>query len=485
MDSIVIWSAVLVLVLPISVAVIRTWCIRSTGKKPVAASDPVITDLDVEKAVSHLQQAIRFRTISQDDGHMVQWDEFQRLQSALADMYPLIHQKLRQRVIGKANLVYIWEGSDPTLEPAMLSAHQDVVPPGDGQQWTHAPFSGDVADGYVWGRGSFDAKGQLVAIMEGVEILLAAGFQPRRTWWMAFGCDEEVRGPNGARQIASTLVEEHRRFAFVLDEGGVVAMGMLAGLNRPVATIGIVEKGNINLKLTCIKDGGHSSTPMNPTSLGIIAAAVARIENSQMRARFTAPVRSLFNTLGEHTGFPLAVVFLNLWLFSWVVVFTQRKNRQINALLRTTHAATMAQGSEVPNAISTVSTAMVNFRLLPGTTEKTILSWVGRRIHDKRISLEIISDSGSSRVSDTQSQGFRDIKETISAIYPCAITTAYMMTGGTDALWYEQISDCVYRFTPAVMDNENLARMHNVDERFSIINLGKAVQFYIHLIQHA
>ena len=198
-------------------AVVRTMVLRSKHRQSQTPPAPDLAHVDSSTVASHLQQAVRMRTISHHDEQTVDWKEFSRFQNALEKMYPLVHQHLRKRMIGEYNLVFIWEGSDRSLEPALLTAHQDVVPPGDENQWTHSPFSGELADGYVWGRGSFDAKGQLIAIMESLETLLAEGFEVERTWWVAFGCDEEVRGEHGAALIARTLAEEKVRFAFVLE----------------------------------------------------------------------------------------------------------------------------------------------------------------------------------------------------------------------------------------------------------------------------
>jgi carboxypeptidase PM20D1 len=476
---------IFIVISPLGIAIFRTLWLRMVKKTHRAQWYPPVLTFDLKLAAAHLQQLVRVPTVSHIHPEEDSVIDFSRFRQTVRDLYPRIHTQLTHRILGDSNLVYIWQGSDSQLEPALLTAHQDVVSAGDPSIWTHDPFSGDISEGFVWGRGSFDAKGQMTAILESIETLLMVGFVPKRSWWIAFGCDEEVRGLRGARLIASTLLAEGQRFAFVLDEGGAVVEGFLPGLHRPVAVVGIAEKGNLDLKLISSRDGGHSSTPKNPTSLGKIAAAVSCIEHHQAPGRITLPVQKLFATLGLEASFPLALVFLNLWLFAPVFKLVLRHNTTTNAMLRDTHASTMAKGSDASNIISQKSSAVVNFRLLPGSTEKDILSWTRKRIKDDSIQLEPQAFSAPSRVTDPDHPPFHMIERAITAVFPTAITAPYLMLGGTDAHWYEQVSDQVYRFTPALMDQDELSRMHNADERFSLENLRRAIEFYHHLIQNA
>jgi len=476
-------SLIAIFVILLGIAFIHMRILRKKPKQQIKESNQItIPSVVRTEAAAHLQQLVRLHTVSHHNPDQDDNDEFMLLREKLKELYPLVHSELCQKPMGDKNLVYIWEGSNPDLLPALLTAHQDVVPAGDESAWTFPPFSGEIVDGYVWGRGSFDAKGQLTAIMESIEGLLSIGFIPQRTWWIAFGCDEEVRGSHGAARISQAMSREGLKFAFVLDEGGAVAEGFFPGLHRPVAVIGIAEKGNLDLRLSCSRDGGHSSTPKNPTSLGEIAAAIARIERRQPRGRFTFPVRALLRALGKEAPLPMAMLFLNLWLFGPLLKSSLKRNSTTNAMIRDTHATTMAKGSEASNVISTEASAVINFRMLPGTTIEQVLDWVRKTIRDDSMKMEVLFHTPPSRISNPESQEFLMIEAVIAKVFPSAITAPYLMFGGTDALWYEQVSDNVYRFTPALMDREELSRMHNSDERFSLENLGKAIQFYVQLI---
>ena len=139
-------------------------------------------------------------------------------------------------------------------------AHLDVVPVDESSPWQHPPFSAEIHDGAVWGRGTLDDKGCVAAICEAVERLLTDGHRPAQDVWLSFGCDEEVSGPTAAAAV-DELVRRGVRPWFVLDEGGAVAYDAFPGVSRPVAAIGVAEKGTTSVELRVEGRGGHASTP--------------------------------------------------------------------------------------------------------------------------------------------------------------------------------------------------------------------------------
>jgi carboxypeptidase PM20D1 len=168
---------------------------------------------------------------------------------------------------------------DPAKKPVLITAHMDVVPveAGTEGEWTHPPFGGEIADGFVWGRGTLDTKAHLIAALEAVERLLEKGLTPARDVYLAFGHDEELTGEQGARQIAKLLAERGLTFDFVLDEGGCVVKGALPGIEKPVALVGVGEKGFCNVRLTAKRTGATPHARAH-TSVGVLAQAVCRLE---------------------------------------------------------------------------------------------------------------------------------------------------------------------------------------------------------------
>jgi carboxypeptidase PM20D1 len=458
------------------IAFIRTIIIRKkyAHKKPFQYEGSSFKS--IEEATKHLSKAIEFETVASNEKAFAPFHQF------LKEQYPLVHSKLTQIYDDTNNLVFIFPGKDPSLLPALLTAHQDVVP-AQKEGWDHPPFTSRVEeDGYIYGRGSFDDKSSLIAIFEAVEDLLKQQFVPRRTWYLAFGCDEETRGDKGAELIASRFLKDNIRFAFLLDEGGVVAKGFISAINAPIGVIGVCEKGNAHVTLTCDLPGGHSSTPTNPTSVGVLAKAVANIEHHQLRPHLIQPVKQMLYHLGLYAPFSFSYIVLNSWLFSPLIISIFKKNPTMNALIRSTNTVTMMKGSDAANIIPSTAEGVMNIRLLPPETASTVINTIKRRIKDEKVTFSVEYESPISRVSPIDTKGFAHLKTTITTIFPECVVSPYVMTGGSDALHYEQVCDNVYRFTPALMDTGELDRMHNKNERFSIENLSAAIRFYQTLI---
>ena len=192
---------------------------KGSSQIPAQAAAPL--RIDANAAAEHLAGAIRFRTVSFEDESKSPGDELRKLQRYLEQTYPHAHAALKREQVGGFSLLYTWPGADPDAAPILLMAHQDVVPiaPGTEKDWQAEPFAGTIRDGFVWGRGAWDDKGNLISILEAAEMLAREGFQPRRTIYFAFGHDEELGGEHGARRIAELLQSRGVKLAFVLDEG--------------------------------------------------------------------------------------------------------------------------------------------------------------------------------------------------------------------------------------------------------------------------
>jgi carboxypeptidase PM20D1 len=214
-----------------------------------------------------------------------------------------------------------------------------------------------------------DDKVGVVSILEAIEALLAEGFQPRRTHYSVFGHDEEVGGGRGASAIADLLAtREVEPYACVIDEGGLVARGMVPGLDGAVALIGTAEKGYVNLELLVEGDGGHSSTPPESTNIGILAAAISRVEETPFPAHLEGPAPESFAYIGAEIGFLPRVVFANLWLFGPVVKRLMLMDPSSASSLRTTTAVTIVEGGVKANVLPIRARAVVNHRIRPGET---------------------------------------------------------------------------------------------------------------------
>src|SRR5882724_2796478 len=338
------------LVVLAAVALERTFTFRS--RQPQAAA-VAVEPLDSAALAQRLGGALRFKTVSYQDSSQFDAREFDGFQRYLRATFPRLHTALTLEKVNGYGLLYAWTGADPNLPPIVLLAHQDVVPvePGTEGRWTEPPFEGRIAGGYVWGRGALDDKGSLVGILEAVEQLVAAGAKPRRTVYLAFGYDEEVGGRRGAARIADLLASRNVHPEWVLDEGGALATGLVTGISGPVALVGIAEKGYVTVAITAQAEGGHSSMPPDETAVGILAAAIVRLEHDQMPRAVRGPTAAMFDYLGPEMSFGPRLVMANRWLLGGILAHEFGATPQGNAMLRTTTAPTVLQAGVKENVL--------------------------------------------------------------------------------------------------------------------------------------
>ena len=474
---------VAVLAIIVAVCVLRT--ARMTPYR-VEASAPDSTIVNAVINTDRFAAALRFPTISTQDSAQFDPAPFLGMHDWLATAFPNVSRRLTREVVAKYSLLYTWTGSDTTLDPILLMGHLDVVPveAGTESKWTQPPFAGLVADGFVWGRGTLDDKASVIAILEAVEWLLSQGFEPRRTVYLAFGHDEELGGYQGAAAMAAILQERAGKLAFLLDEGGVIAQDLIPGVTRPVALIGVVEKGSMGVHLTVERTGGHSSMPPRNTAVGVLSRAIAKLEDNQMPARMTPVLEEMLLRVAPDMNFAARIPIANLWAFRPVVVRGLQRTPQVNASVRTTTAATMVSGSPKENVLPIVARGLVNFRILPGDTPEMVLEHVRRTVGDTSIRVEG-RGRGASPVADYGAPEFRVVEKTITQLFPTAVPVPFLMIGGTDTRHYEGLTRNVYRFNPIVATSELVSGAHGTNERVRADDFARAARFFAQLIRNS
>jgi carboxypeptidase PM20D1 len=359
----------------------------------------------------------------------------------------------------------------------------DVVP-ADPAQWSHAPFSGDIADGYVWGRGTLDDKVAVLGILEAIGALAAEGFRPRRTVYLAFGHDEELGGDAGAAAIAALLRTRHVALEAVVDEGGAILQGVVPGVALPVATVGVAEKGSVTLALTAHGAGGHSSMPPRRSAIGHLSRAIDRLERDQFPARLDGASLGLFEAVGPEMAWPYRVLFANLWLFRPVVLRALTSAPSTAAAVRTTIAPTMLQAGIKENVLAPSARALVNLRILPGETVASVAERVRRVVDDSVVTVSVVGRGDEpSPVSPTDTAPYRALAAAIGQIYPSAIPAPFLVVGATDPRHYAGLTRNVYRFAPLPLTSADLNRFHGVDERIAIPDYLRAVRWYAQVIR--
>lgn len=477
----------LALVTLLAVLLVRTVLFES--RQPEAVGD-VVVEVDADTAAERLARSLTFRTISPAPPTPHDSAAFRALHGHFAETYPRLHEALERETVSGLSLLYTWEGRDPELPPVVLMGHLDVVPvtPGTEESWTHPPFGGRIAGGYVWGRGAVDDKASVVSILEAVERLVSEGYRPPRTVYLAFGHDEELGGERGAARIAELLASRGvDDYALVLDEGGALTEGMVPGVEEPTALIGIAEKGYVSLVLTARGEQGHSSTPPDNTAVGVLARAVARLEAEPFPMRVDGATREMFAYLGPEMSFAPRLAFANLWLFEPAVTRMLGSSPRTAALVRTTTAPTMLDAGVKDNVLPPTATGVVNFRILPGETVETVRERVGRVIDDERVEVSVYDAARDpSPVSDPASPAFRLLDRTLREVVPGRdlVVAPYLVFGGTDAKHYADRSRNVYRFLPVLVEPGDLGRIHGTDERIDVESFGMAVGYFHRLLRN-
>lgn len=442
------------------------------------AADPVALPAFPDSVYEHLAGAVRYPTISYSEDAVPDSAAFYGFHRYLEKTFPLLHGRLKKTVINGYSLLYTWQGSDPSKKPVILMSHQDVVPVDQPtlDRWEAGPFEGAVTATEIIGRGTLDDKNSLMAVMESVERLLSEGYQPPRTFYLAFGHDEEVGGGNGASQIAAYLKEQGVQALMTLDEGGYIAEGMVPGVDKPVAFINLAEKGFASFRLIVETGGGHSSNPPRENTIGMLAQAIVDLENNQLPYKLVNPIDYQLEYLGPELPFLQRMAFANPWLFKGPIL------KGMNA--HTTTAPTIIDGGVKNNVIPTVAEATINFRILPGETIESVQEHIRQTVSDS-VRVEPVGFlTNPSPVSSVDSEGFRVLEKTIRSLFPEAAVVPGLVGGGTDARYFYPISDDVYRFYPVRLGPESFKRFHGIDEKISKANYAELIGFTYQLIRN-
>ncbi|NBB86318.1 MAG: M20 family peptidase [Bacteroidetes bacterium] len=445
-------------------------------------------DFDADGAVDRLATALTYPTISHQAPGDFDAEAFEGFLAFLEEAYPRIYAELSVERVGEYTTLYRWEGSDPELQPGMLIGHYDVVPvePGTEDEWTHPPFAGAVADGFVWGRGTLDDKAGVLSALEAVAYLLETGFAPARTLYIAAHHDEEVGGLDGAAQVAALLQARGVELAFLVDEGLPVAEQVIDGIDTPLALVGVAEKGFLNLELSVARPGGHSSMPSQQTSIGDLATALHRLKDHPMPGRFGDLVQQTFAPLASELPFLYRMGLTNLWLFRPLVKRQLATIPHANAALRTTAAPTIFRAGVKENVLPARASAIVNFRIHPHDSIAAVEAHVKRVVANDDILIRRMPRAREpSEVSDTEAPAYYHLRQSIQEVFSDTPVAPSIFIATSDARHFRELTQNIYRFRPIRARPEDQRRIHGTNERIGVDNYAEMVQFQIRLIMNS
>jgi carboxypeptidase PM20D1 len=462
----------------------RTATFEPEGVADVVPSTAAVPIYDVAVAARNLGAAVRFLTISNQDAAANQVAEWTKLQDWLRTTYPAAHAAMSREIVGDGTLVYRWAGSEPTLPAIILMAHQDVVPvtAGTERDWKHPPFAGAIADGAVWGRGTVDDKGSLVALFEAFDALARGGFKPRRDIYLVSGHDEEVGG-TGAKAAADLLASRGVKALYTLDEGSAVILDAPV-IDGPAILIGIAEKGYATLKVTAKAPGGHSSMPPDKTGVVTLSKAILAISGKPFPLELKGPGATMLGALGAAKGGMTKAAVANQWLFGGMLTREAAGSPSGAAMFRTTIAPTMIEGSPKENVLPQSANALINYRIAPWNRSADILARAKAAVGDLPVDFAWVKPPREpSRVSSTSSEGWKQVVAAARADAPRAALAPYLVVGGTDSRNFEAISQDVYRFMPMHFTMKDTAMLHGTDEHMTIDSLKRMIDFYARLVR--
>ena len=434
-------------------------------------------------AVERLARFVQLPTVSSYSTQDEDANLFASVPDLLAELYPTAHGVLERELIGDRAIVYRWEGAEPSLPPMLGMAHYDVVPPGDEANWNRKPFAAEIDGGRIHGRGTLDDKGMLSAWLEAVDRAAARGEKPKRTLYLAFGGDEETLGTRGAAATAAEFARRGLRFAFILDEGGAVAVDQLAAFtDRPVALVGTAEKGYLTLRITARGMPGHASAPPKRTAIGRLGRAMAVLEDKPFPKRLTDVPAGMFRALGRAVGGLKGFILSHPRLFAPIILKALSANPSTSGMIRTTAAPTIVRGGERDNVLPDAVEGYVNLRILPGESVAGTVARVKRLVAsvvDEDVEVEPLAESSfepvpAGRATPRHWNMFTDL---VAKTWPGAVAAPYLMTATTDSRWYRDVTDAIFRFIPMEVTAEDAACVHAANESISTAAWEKSVEF--------
>lgn len=471
----------ILLLLLIAILLVNTWRVKPWPVKQATNNPEPLPD----SAIRHMSRAVQIPTVSISDTAAIDTVAFKSFASFIEKAYPLVHQQLSKTMADEFSFIFEWKGQNTSLAPIILMGHYDVVPVEASalDKWIMPPFSGAITDTCIWGRGSADDKSGVISILEATEAMLRKGFVPQRTIYLCFGHDEEISG-FGARAIVKYLQQKNVHAEMVLDEGGEITEEKIKEVQRPVAAIGVAEKGYASFELSVEKEGGHSSKPDKETAIDILATALYRLRQKTPAAKITPPVEEFLKRIGSSTHvFLNKMASANMWLLKGTVINIISSQPEGNAMLHTTIVPTILESGVKDNVIPTHAKAIVNSRILPGETSATVEAYIGKAIHDDRVKIKRVGefDSDPSPVTSIQSATFKRVENAVYENIPNVLPTPYLGIGATDSRHYRVIADGVVNFLP-MTDSKGY---HGINERLKIRDLQRSINFMKTIIEES
>ena len=472
------YAVLIAFVLLLAVLVIRALTFQPKPQAPLTQEN---VTFNKEKAVESLQKLVQCKTISYNDPAMEDDAEFQKLIAMLPALYPSVFELCSIRQFPDRGLLFRWPGRSDAA-PSVMMAHYDVVPINE-ECWEKPPFAGIIENGVLWGRGTLDTKVTFNGILSAANHLINQGFVPQNDIYFAFSGGEEING-KGAVHIVDYFIKNGVQPALVVDEGGAVVENVFPGVKAPCGLIGIGEKGMMNVCYSTRSGGGHASAPLPKTPIATLANTCQRVLKNPFKMHITKPAAEMFDTLGRHSNFAFKLLFANLWLFKPVLdLYCKLCGGEINALVRTTTAFTMMQGSNARNVIHAEAFLISNMCLNPADAVESAKAYLEKVVNDTSVQITVLESFQPSPISETNCASWDKVATSVAETWPGCIVSPYLMVQCSDSRHYGKLSNHVYRFSAMDMTAEERKSIHGNNEKIRVESIARAVEFYIRLMK--
>lgn len=376
---------------------------------------------------------------------------------------------------GRASVIARIPGSDPSLPALLVQGHLDVVP-ADAADWSVPPFSGEVRDGYLWGRGATDMKDFVAMVLAA----LAGGARPRRDVVLAFVADEEDRGDYGAHWLVAEHPELFEGCVAAISESGGYTYHVPAADGRIVHLypVGTAERGTAHLRLTSRGRAGHGSRPNDENAVTRLVGALHRIAAHRWPVSLTPAVRAFLERTGAALGIPVDLSDVDA-----MVAALGPAGSLVVPTVRVSTTPTMLDAGYKVNVIPSTAAAQVDVRVLPGTEEALFAAL--DELLGEGVTREFVAHQPPVE-APVDSPWFSSMADALRAEDPEAVVVPYCLGGGTDAKAFAKLGIVNYGFAPLWLPAgfPYRAMAHGVDERVPVEGLHFGTRVLTHFLEN-
>lgn len=472
---IILYIILALIAILLSVLIIRAVLCRKNARRLAPEKENVSLEKSEEYA-RRLAEMIKCKTVSAEDSY--DDTEFAKLRSVISELFPLVTERTEKLTFSDDCWMYKLKGADEARN-IMVMSHHDVVA-ADGE-WEHEPFSGEIADGNIWGRGTVDTKTPLFAEFSALEELLSEGFVPPCNVYLGSSHNEEIAG-DGIPSALKYFEENNIAFELILDEGGAIIDAPMGGVVCRCAMTAIHEKGRFKMECTASEGDSHTGLSANTeTPVVRMAKFIAEINSKNIFIRRMYPeVKAMFEGLAPYSTFPLRLVFSNLGLFSPLLkVLIPKINAQAASMI-----GTMCSFTEI-NGKGKECTATAFLRCVNDEDLKKDIEELKNVAKKYGIALtEAAEGNEYHRPADFTKPQFKYVQKCIGEIFPQVAAVPFVLPAGTDARHFSDICRCVVRFAPIDINAQQYASVHSPNENISVKAVGNAVAFYKYFLKN-